>query len=529
MSAQSFNLSFAALGLGTKRSVNDTDCAVNIPGFTHHGDCDLLCWPASWKDIIVFYLANYIAHTATVVNEPGQSTLVTILSAALALFFPGVGIVKGVQAITSGAFLADTELQQAARAGALCIVVKDEVLGNKTGGGSVAASTTPVEGIDQPGDRRLRVEEQSAEIATVDLERQVPSQIEEETVNLLQVPNRIDPPKELVSLFAPKLHGICRLPGGYHLARLPRGTNARFENEPERSQNEPELSLLTRCCKWIKKQIASPFQRPPRRISISCDYNLVKIAVSMAQLVYTCITLYEARGDQIAMFGYAAFGLTVAQYAWMSLINLLGSLLCPQYSTMFLVGSSVLDELLDARKLQGKESEFPIEGVVGNIIGSPEDKLTPIAADGVITLILFLLYILLLYLISEIISILRTVVGPADLISPAISDNTMCIIGVISRFSANASEVYQCVWTMIWLLFGISLGPALGGLISILHDSTITRKMNYIWDSPGSLLRYIAKAVLLSLAPAIGGFVVVGQMINQYGVCARILGNVKLE
>jgi len=51
---------------------NDTACLVNIPGYTHHGKCNLLCAPATWFDILIFFLGNYVAHAATVVSLPGQ-------------------------------------------------------------------------------------------------------------------------------------------------------------------------------------------------------------------------------------------------------------------------------------------------------------------------------------------------------------------------------------------------------------------------------------------------------------------------
>jgi hypothetical protein len=63
----------------------------------------------------------------------------------------------------------------------------------------------------------------------------------------------------------------------------------------------------------------------------------------------------------------SAFGLTITQYAWMSFVNLLGSLLYPQYSTMFFVESKTLDDLKEELTKQGNDSEFPLKGAVGRI------------------------------------------------------------------------------------------------------------------------------------------------------------------
>ncbi len=84
---------------------------------------------------------------------------------------------------------------------------------------------------------------------------------------------------------------------------------------------------------------------PAERSSVSCNHNVVKVLISLAQLIYAISTLYRTRGDQVTQYGYAAFGLTVAPYAWMTFINLLGNLMCPQYDAMFLVESKSLDQL----------------------------------------------------------------------------------------------------------------------------------------------------------------------------------------
>jgi hypothetical protein len=117
-------LTFTNLSLAA--STNSTDCPVNIPGYSRHGSCDLLCKPASWEDIVLFYLGNYVAHAATVTTDPGQSLFSSIATVVTVLMFPGAGIVKGLRAILSRAVFAPTELQQAARAGALYMVIKDK-------------------------------------------------------------------------------------------------------------------------------------------------------------------------------------------------------------------------------------------------------------------------------------------------------------------------------------------------------------------------------------------------------------------
>ncbi|RDL40891.1 uncharacterized protein BP5553_00870 [Venustampulla echinocandica] len=93
-------------------------------GTTNHGDPDLLCMPPSWTDIFIFYAANYFAHAATVISRPGETTINSAVTIVSALLFPISGVVRGVSAIVSLAKFAKTDLETAARSGALCMVVR---------------------------------------------------------------------------------------------------------------------------------------------------------------------------------------------------------------------------------------------------------------------------------------------------------------------------------------------------------------------------------------------------------------------
>lgn len=77
------------------------------------------------------------------------------------------------------------------------------------------------------------------------------------------------------------VHGRFRLPPNYGLAFVPRRSKF-YSDDPKET---------------------------PR--TLSSNYNAVAILVAMAQLLFAVATLYRARGDQIARYGYAAFGLTM--------------------------------------------------------------------------------------------------------------------------------------------------------------------------------------------------------------------------
>jgi hypothetical protein len=65
---------------------------------------------------------------------------------------------------------------------------------------------------------------------------------------------------------------------------------------------------------------------------------------SVAQLILSCITIYQSRGSQLDQYGYAAFGLSVFPYAVMSLINLLLVGILGEYPCLYIMRTAVLDE-----------------------------------------------------------------------------------------------------------------------------------------------------------------------------------------
>lgn len=105
-----------------------TNITITVPeGTTNHGDPDILCVPSKWTDILIFYAVNYFAHAVTVKSLPGEKLEETAYYIAMALIYPYSGLLRGIEAITRrAAWCRGNELQQAARAGALCVVVRDK-------------------------------------------------------------------------------------------------------------------------------------------------------------------------------------------------------------------------------------------------------------------------------------------------------------------------------------------------------------------------------------------------------------------
>jgi hypothetical protein len=134
-------------------------------------------------------------------------------------------------------------------------------------------------------------------------------------------------------------------------------TSRKVHGLPQLSENSlPEgysLALLPSNTKVNPKVTGDP------KIILSSPHSIPQVIIAIVQVLYASYTLYKTRGDQLNRYGYAAFGLTVIPYIIMSFVNLLGNLLTPDYSTLYLVSSSELEEAM-SRKAQ-------IDGAVGTV------------------------------------------------------------------------------------------------------------------------------------------------------------------
>ena len=67
----------------------------SIPvGWTYDADQKLLCSPAKWTTIALFFLANYVAHAATVKSLPGESFMSLLVTMFWALTLPSSGVAR---------------------------------------------------------------------------------------------------------------------------------------------------------------------------------------------------------------------------------------------------------------------------------------------------------------------------------------------------------------------------------------------------------------------------------------------------
>ncbi|PMD28625.1 hypothetical protein NA56DRAFT_683959 [Hyaloscypha hepaticicola] len=419
-----------ALPLTSAQATNSTSTNPNV-----------ICRPAKWTDVVVFYLGNYVAHAATTLNLPGQSPLGVVFVILAALFFPISGVFRGFRAISTLAIFAETELQTAARAGALCMVVEL--------------------------DDRARYEFEGGE--------------------------------KPIQLLSTKIHGSYELPGSHGLRLVPH--EAKFEGDSVGSIN-------------LWEKVTKPFRTEIRTVTkISCSYSLVKAFVALGQTLFAITTLYQTKGDELERFGFAAFGLTVAPYAFMSVINLFGNLVCPEYPAMYLVESEALRSLRAISAPDENDLHVWFDGVVGKLAADSDNSVRRQDDESAVTRgqrpdITRVAPLLSLFL-SLLVGLLKTCIAGAV---------PLAIIGGLSGFRTGSSSTYhQRVWTMTWLGFGIFAG---GGGFKM--ERVENRQFFNIRRRRFAEDFRIVMATFLYAAPAIGGFVVVGQMILESGVCIEV-------
>lgn len=446
-------------------------------------DCDILCKSAEWTDLASFYIGNYIAHVATIRSPPGQGTFGSIATVALALFFPTFGLFEGVRAISSLAILGKTPLQSAARAGALYAVVEVE----KARDTPEHSPTHGPEGSEHSGRSQSRSARQSVDSQDVELQHSdVTEQRNDSTVANESGPAHKDGDiearrdREVKNIFGllgnflmrhgffkRKIHGHVSLPSGWKLIEVP--WTATFDDDD-----------------------ATSTSKKAEAVQLSQDYSITKSAIALGQTLYAISTLYSTRGNQIQQFGYASFGFTVIPYAFMSIMNLVGNLVCPEYPAMYVVESDELKKLRDLIASGGNESKYWVKGTVGRLKAPFKWQQGPFgpkttAADR-LSAIQGVIYFF------------------------AISALTGIHVGLISgmtKFHKQNSTHAQRVWMMTWLGLGNFIGYGLGVYQYLIHSRELSLLMSTILG-----VYYFALAV--------GGFVVVGQMIFQLGVCEQI-------
>jgi hypothetical protein len=354
-----------------------------------------------------------------------------------------------------------------------------------------------------------------------------------------------------------KIHGTCILPPDYELAFVPRDakvvsitkeaaslsaervTELRERPRPStasstrRSQTaadantgrETEDVEETEAVAQLESNAAGENAEntaPATKTQLSTSSGTVKALIALLQSLYAASTLYRSRGNQIDMFGYAAFGLTVAPYILMSAINLAGNLLTPNFPALYLVQSDILTEAM-------RRPDTFIDGQVGQLVRdtnpaynsnnsahppferdwvtSTETSTQSSSQEGAPCFPLLRGFRKLSWLSCLVFII----------ISFTVASTPLFIVGFMSHFRRGMSTYSERVWIMTWFALGIFIGPP-AALFAALLDYR-GRKSSLLETEK---FLYLMFAWLVFAAPAIGSFVVVGQMMRTYGECITL-------
>jgi hypothetical protein len=222
----------------------------------------------------------------------------------------------------------------------------------------------------------------------------------------------------------------------------------------------------------------------------------------LAQAMWATYTIYQARGDQIQRYGYAAFGLTVVPYAFMSLLNGAANLVTPQYATMFIIRTPAMTEAEQRGNAFFKDAlDVELFEVLSATLPSPW---TPVIKKW------------LPFLLGMI---------------------PLAVTGAMSGFRAGDSTSVQRGFTMAWVIVGIVYGSAILSTNYGPEDHEEDGKEKTNKEVRRSMKQYLKDdaacessapdfililVTLMCSPPAIGGMVVVALMISQYGTCSQI-------
>ena len=218
----------------------------------------VVCGAASWEDVLFFFLLTLVARAATIRHYPGDSTATQIWWTACALFLPFAGVWRACQSIATARPFEKDPLERAKYAGALCTIDDRYYLGT---------DLTELQGCGLQG---------KFANSTPEDDGFVPCAIRMQTHR----------PLRPVSQYREKIHGLTPIIGGYvHLSIVP-----------------PFVKVVPNC------KVTALSYYVGRRVHLSCSNGLLKSAVAVVQLLFACLTLYRTKGDQVEMYGYAAFG-----------------------------------------------------------------------------------------------------------------------------------------------------------------------------------------------------------------------------
>lgn len=449
-------------------------------GTTNHGEQGLVCIPPKWTDLLTFFVTNYFAHAATVVSTPGQSTFETVTSISCALFAPGSGALRTLRYFELLPVFKRNRLKRAVAAGAVCMVVskqEEQKKSKKSKADLRGQGDEEQGGLEMQTRHRTRrststrnLDDSDSFVTAVDVAiDHAPDDHGDtgETVPLTDAKSNEDTDDWYSRIFEGEMRPIPKNRKFYGWVELPKGDSYELVEVPAGTP--------------LKAYGATEdFFDPRFRIGVS--YSVPKILIGFFQAILAIRTLYQAQGDQLDLYGYAAFGLSVAPYAFMSITNILASLATPEYPTMFLVHTPDLDNACrDGGKFVGILAAVDIDKGI-----TLAEKIKTRTDGG---------------------ALLVCVLGFIFISTP------IAIVGGLSKFQLGSiSTTADRGWLMSWLV---------SGSLSSLWLQAGSPYLAAIDDGPVAPILFLVLFCPFFI-PAIGGMVTVGRMLQSYGICSEV-------
>ena len=354
----------------------------------------VVCSPTNWYDIVWFYFANYILHALSVRSLPGEELLTSIAFKFACLIVPYTGIRRGLCLIARAANLARNDLQSAARANALCMIVRTHewkpMDGEEIDGCTVerpvpsaSEATTQIQESAQANSKRIELSEikTAPTCSTTDTSEDGTGTVSFRIIDTYKPPTANGILEKIYRIFVQtykfshqtpsrgrrldpddvKVHGLCKLAPGYGLSYVPEDMKIypRYRtDEPDRVDNMIS-AIHDRDISALLKVLTSGTR-------LASTQNAPRILFSFIQTISGGYSLYRAQGKQIDRYGYAAYGLTVLPYMIVSVINFAGSLLSSEYEMVYMIHSRTMEEMIHRGGI--------MDGVIGSLECNEESR-----------------------------------------------------------------------------------------------------------------------------------------------------------
>jgi hypothetical protein len=383
---------------------------------------------------MLFFGTNYFAHVATLVERPGQTLPETLVNSANALFIPASGAIHALRLlILRSTTKRGNPLRNAAKAGALCMLVSKSDLRHVMDRSRSHRNTWLTRNFENP---------------------------------------TITEPEFLEKYMHSNILGRAKFnKDRYTLMPVP-----------------PDVPLKAYC------PVVPPDKEEtglsPNKIRVQPSYNVAGALIALVQVIWGIVTLYNVRANQIDLYGYGAFGLTVIPYALMSFVNLMTNLLRPGYHHLYLVHTPDMDKAA---------------GEVGRSAGSFAGMIAAVDIEALDNQ-------------PERVELVFDVWIDPKLAAPYLVGYILfglipiVVVAGLTRFRAGTDIRQERAWILAWLIVG-AVAP-----LYVVVSANFAKKQHR------GLLRYPTQVIMVLplWVPAIGGMVIVGKTLTDFGICSRL-------